>query len=101
MKATIEESPTINSLSTKTIKEFNSRISSASLTNQVPWLGVDFKDQLAEENSSTTSLLDLAAIELTEAIQKAAKASIPYTRPRPSPKAWWTPELRELRKAIL
>ena len=55
----------------------------------------------AEDSSSFTRLLDLAAIELTGAIQKAAKASIPYTKPGPSPKAWWTLELRELRKSIL
>ena len=62
-------------------------MSYASLTNRVPWLGVDFKDQLAEDSSSITRLLDLAAIELTEAIQKATKASMPYNKPIPSPKA--------------
>ena len=32
---------------------------------------------------------------------KSIFRALAYTKPGPSPKAWWTPELRELRKAIL
>ena len=51
--------------------------------------------------SGTAETLELAALELTEIITRAAKASIPIVRPGARPKPWWTPELKELRKAML
>ena len=78
----------MNSIGPKTLEEFNRGIDpNIVLTNRVPWLGIQFRDQLVDPSiNSITRLLDLAAVELTEAIQHAAKASILYTRQGPSPK---------------
>jgi hypothetical protein len=58
-------------------------------------------DILEDRNISLTSRLDVAAIELTEAITGAAKTSIPTSKPGAKPKPWWSPELLQLRKDML
>ena len=49
----------------------------------------------------TTDSLDLAAIELTQAITTAAKSSIPLMKPGARAKPWWNPALLELRQVML
>lgn len=49
----------------------------------------------------TTNSLDLAAIELTQAITTAAKLSIPLKKPGARAKPWWNTDLLELRQAML
>jgi ribonuclease HI len=64
----------------------------------VPWVKTQFRDQLP--NLPIANTLNLAASELTEAIHQAALASIPQVKLGPTPKAWWTPEIKALRKEL-
>jgi ribonuclease HI len=58
-------------------------------------------DILENRDTVLTTQLDIAATELTEAITKAAKTSIPASKPGARPKPWWNPELLQLRKEML
>lgn len=48
-----------------------------------------------------TKQWDQIALEFTDAISEAAKASIPPKTTSSKAKPWWTPELKDLRKAML
>jgi hypothetical protein len=48
-----------------------------------------------------TDFLDTAALELTEAITSAAKASIPVSKPGARPKPWWLLDLKDIRQDML
>lgn len=52
---------------------------------------------LEETNQTLINLLDRTANAFTKAINDAADASIPKVKPNAKAKAWWNPELRELR----
>jgi hypothetical protein len=53
------------------------------------------------QSTQVNRVLEQAAIDLTEAITSAAKASIPLNRPGAKPKPWWTEELKELRQTMI
>ena len=56
---------------------------------------------ILERDTPNTALLDNAASDLTNAITKAAKASIPMYRPGARPKPWWNEDLKALRKVMM
>jgi hypothetical protein len=62
-----------------------------------------WNDQLGilEGDTPITAILDNAALDLTDAITKAAKASIPTNRPGARSKPWWSEDLKELRKVMM
>ena len=46
-------------------------------------------------------LLDLATVEFTDLVIKAAEANIPKIKSKISPKPWWNEELKSLRKTMI
>jgi hypothetical protein len=53
------------------------------------------------EDGQLPNILDKAASDLTQAMLRAAEASIPQTRPGAKPKPWWNPHLKKLRQDML
>ena len=72
-------------------------------SNELGNLPPNWENQLGilEDNTPTTALLDAAASELTDAITRAAIASIPTIKPGARAKPWWSEDLKSLRKAMM
>jgi len=65
-------------------------------------LDTDYSTQvLQNDDLPITQLLDNAATEVTTAITRAAKCSIPTTTQGARPKSWWSQELKTLRKDMM
>ena len=80
-------------------------IVSSPLINSIEFLELETKEHsleiLQQQNQSLINLLDMVALELTDAIKHAAQSSIPTSTPGARAKPWWNSDLLALRKTML